>query len=224
MKKKLEITIWSDLGCPWCWVGKKRLEAALARLPDDVEVTKRWRAYMIDSNTASDGESYRAYTQRRWGNDSWTTGLRRSGKPDGALFSNWQWWPNSFKAHRLMALSTKHNKADRCKDLLFTACYEQGQNISLADSLREIAAKPELDLPPEEVEEYLMGEGGLEEVLEDDTFAKTELDVRGVPFFIIGSGGSDNGEKRYSLSGAQEVGAFVKVFNKVLEEQEKKGQ
>lgn len=221
-KKKLEITIWSDLACPWCWVGKKRLDAAIDKLSDDIEVSKQWKAYMIDRNTAKNGETYSDYNQRRWGGDGWTIDLHRSGKPDGAHFSNWKWWPNTLKAHRLMALATKHNKADECKDLLFTASYEQGKNISLYDTLNEIAIR-ELNLPPDEVEEYLMEgrDGGLNEVLADDAIAKTKLDVKGVPFFIIGSGGEK--KKRYSLSGAQGIDDFVKVFNRVLDEQKNDG-
>ncbi|GAB4821845.1 hypothetical protein N2152v2_008891 [Parachlorella kessleri] len=153
-------------------------------------------------------EEYLAYNRRRWGGDGWTNDLRRSGAPDGATFKDWQWWPNTLHAHRLVALAKKHGKGHEANAMLFQKSYEEGQNISRLDTLVDVGEQ--LGLPG--VTAYLSGQEGLDEVRQDDAFGKRELNISGVPFFIISSGSS----KRYALSGAQPVKAFASTFEKVL--------
>lgn len=85
-------------------LGKKRLDQALASVQALVDVEVQWHAYIIDPRTNPAGEEYLAYNRRRWGGDGWTQDLRRSGRPDGATFADWRWWPASLHAHRLGGL------------------------------------------------------------------------------------------------------------------------
>lgn len=78
----VQVEVWSDIACPWCYVGKARLDQAIERFKianPPVQVTVEWHPYMIDTQTKAGGEEYMAYNQRRWGSDSWTHSLRRSG-------------------------------------------------------------------------------------------------------------------------------------------------
>lgn len=67
------------------------------------------------------GEGYLDYNVRRWGSDGWCAGLRRSGRPDGATFSDWRWWPNSLKAHQLLLLAQEQGKGREAKEALLRA-------------------------------------------------------------------------------------------------------
>ena len=83
----------------WCYVGKKRLDKAMAAKPD-VRYNIRWHPFIIDRGTAKEGEGMEAYCGRRWGGSGWTNAMRRDGKRDGAVFAEWNYWPNTLHAHR----------------------------------------------------------------------------------------------------------------------------
>lgn len=162
---------------------------------------------MIDRNTAPLGEEYLEYNRRRWGGDGWTADLRRAGRPDGALFADWRWWPNTLLAHRLASLAHTHGKGHQAAELLFQLTYERGQNISSQQVLREAAA--ELGLPANEAEQALQGNAWLDQVLREDRRAKEELGISGVPYFVISGEGSGVCS---ALSGAQSVRALRAVL------------
>ena len=162
------------------------------------------------------------YNEKRWGSDLWVRGLVRSGEKDGAHFKNWKYgllflhfhrvWPNSFNAHRLVsyARSINFKKIDELNYRLFLRTYEEGGNISKIDELVQIAN----DLGIEGAEDMLRSDRFKEEVLEEDDFAKDDLEIqfglsgsvmfRGVPYFVIND--------RYYLEGANPPAAFVSVF------------
>ncbi|GJP48408.1 hypothetical protein CLOM_g7697 [Closterium sp. NIES-68] len=208
----LPVDVWSDIACPWCYVGKARLDAAIAAVEASpvngqaVAVQVTWHAYMIDMRTKRQGEPYLAYNQRRWGGDGWTTSLRRSGARSGLKFADWQWWPNTLHAHRLVHAATKHGKGSEAKQRLFEMTYEEGRNVSDARELA--AAATALGLTHIDSAAYFESEEGQQEVLEDDAYGKKELNITGVPFFIV--------NKKYSIAGCQETAAFKQVFEKAL--------
>jgi len=195
---KVHIDAWSDIACPWCYVGKARLDQAIRNVestsagrPLKVEVA--WHPYMIDLGTNPAGEDYLAYNKRRWGSDGWTQSLRRSGARNGLKFDKWRYWPSTLHAHRLVELAHANGKGPEAKDVLFEKTYELGLNVSSLDVL--IEAGQELDIPG--VEDYLRSDQGLAEVKQEDREAKKRLQISSVPYFII--------EQKYALSGAQEV-------------------
>lgn len=125
------------------------------------------------------------YNVKRWGSDSWVRGLKRSAGKDGAMFKKWKYvsmffvsyrvWPNSLNAHRLLYYA-RTIKFDRLHELtlrLFQATYEEGKNISRVDTLAEIAEEMGL----EGVEELLQSNQFKSEVLEEDEFAKHDLEI-----------------------------------------------
>eukprot|EP00727_Mastigamoeba_balamuthi_P013972 m51a1_g9198 hypothetical protein (220) ;mRNA; f:103669-104328 len=212
----VNIDVTSDLACPWCYVGKARLTAALeearGRWPGAV-FRVRMFPYIIDRATRPAGETYRDYNVRRWGGDGWTRDLRRSGRGDGLAFADWRWWPNTVNAHRLVlhAARTLGEGADaRVVAALFDECYERGANISGVEELDRIARA--------------CGVEGARGVLESDAYVREldELDgeakrrgIDGVPHFEI-YGGALSRERAVRLGGAQPSSQFIRAFETVL--------
>lgn len=107
---KIVIDITSDLACPWCYVGWKRLESAISETSESESIEIRWHPYMIDVRTEKNGENYLEYNERRWGSDVWVSGMKQEGQRNGANFKNWSYgapanelkkcvWANTFYAH-----------------------------------------------------------------------------------------------------------------------------
>ncbi|PRW59910.1 DSBA family thioredoxin domain containing [Chlorella sorokiniana] len=207
------------LGCQ----GKKRFDKAVQQLEGRAQVEVVFHPFIIDHGTAPKGEEYLAYNVRRWGCDGWCHDLRRSGRPDGALFSDWKWWPASAKGHQLLLLAQEQGLGRQCKELLLHKTYEQGANLSEVDTLLQCARElGGLGMPEEELRRYLEEDRGRQAVLAEDAAAKRQLKIGGVPYYVIGSG--DGEGKRYALSGAQPVSAFVKAVERVLEERQQGSQ
>ncbi|CAL5229761.1 g13145 [Coccomyxa viridis] len=200
-KPLISLDIWSDLACPWCYVGKRRLDKALAVNKERANFKIQWHPYMIDPATKPAGEDYMAYNRRRWGSDGWTRALKESGRPDGANFANWQTWPNTLQGHRLVLLAEKEGKASQAEERLFEAIYEKGLNISDISTLEQIGE--ELQLP--EVKSFLQSSEGKAKVLQRDREAKQQLNIHGVPHFLVGAA---DRQERTSLHGAQSTAAL----------------
>mmetsp|Transcript_31571 Transcript_31571/g.71752 ORF Transcript_31571/g.71752 Transcript_31571/m.71752 type:complete len:203 (-) Transcript_31571:61-669(-) len=188
---------------------------------DGAEVSVSYKPYMIDPRTKQEGEDYKAYNRRRWGGDGWTYSLRDRGKSMGLGFEKWTWWPNTMNAHRLCTyldeldsangLSSKE-KAKRNLELVnkfYELTYERGCNVSTpegaAQAMEEVGFAKAVDAM-----KWLEGGGGLDRVIEEDTYAKSDMDIHGVPFFVISEEGSK--KRPVALSGAQNTSAFTRAF------------
>mmetsp|Transcript_48585 Transcript_48585/g.155182 ORF Transcript_48585/g.155182 Transcript_48585/m.155182 type:complete len:210 (-) Transcript_48585:17-646(-) len=180
---------------------------------------------MIDPRTKQEGEDYKAYNRRRWGGDGWTYSLRDRGQQLGLPFGKWTWWPNTLNAHRLCTyleeldasrsdLSEKQ-KLERGLELVgkfYELTYERGMNISTPQGAAQ--ALEELDFARAvDAVAWLEQEGGLDKVIADDTHAKRDMDIHGVPYFVISEGGG--GSRPVALSGAQGTSAFTRAFRQV---------
>jgi len=209
----INIDVYSDLSCPWCYVGKARLDKAIQKFKD-ASITVNWHPYIIDKNTATLGEDYMAYNTRRWGGDGWTRSLRKTGQQDGLEFKNWKTWPNSLHGHRLIHLAGIQKGPEgqgKAKDLLFRMIYEDGKNVSDVDTL--IEAAKELGL--EGAEDYLKSSSNVDLVLSEDSRAKSQMKISGVPYFVISSDNKQN--ETVSLSGAQGTERFLAAFSHVMQ-------
>lgn len=200
--KTINVDIYSDIACPWCYVGEKKFFQAKRQYLEanpSHQIKVSWHPYMIDPNTKKNGEDYLAYNKRRWGGDGWTYSLKEAGKKVGCFFANWKTWPNTFLGHCLVTYAAKFNKADEVLEEIFTYSYEQGENVSDIKVLDKIAEKFKLDegWKQKEVQNA---------VLEADAYAKEEMDIHGVPYFIINN--------KYPLEGAVGSELFLKYFNK----------
>ncbi len=202
--KIITIEIYSDIACPWCYIGEKKFSLAKSTYLS-LNPTHSFKIilspYMIDPNTNKLGEDYLSYNKRRWGGDGWTDSLRKAGKKVGCFFADWQIWPNTFLAHCLITYAGEESsiKAVDVLKEIFELCYEKGENVSEMKVLEKIAKKYKLDEKWKEKEMQT-------KVLEADAHAKNKMNIHGVPYFVI--------NEKYSLEGAVDSQTFQKYFNK----------
>ena len=185
----MELEIWSDIACPWCYIGKRRLEAALEDFEHADEVTITWRSFELDPNAPAEragelaGHLASKYgmpiEQARQSQEAITAtaaaegldfrlGVARSG--------------NTFDGHRLVHLAAEHGLQAPMKERLMRAYFSEGQLISDPETL--VALGIEVGLPESEIRELLAGERFADEVRADEQ-AAAGLGVSGVPTFIV---------------------------------------
>lgn len=200
-KTEIVIDLYSDIACPWCYVGEKIMKTTLDKFLSDNPTFKakiNFHAYMIDPATKKNGEEYLAYNRRRWGGDGWTDELRERGRQVGCKFANWKTWPNTLLCHCLIAAGSKIEKHEEIVHDIFEYCYEQGENVSDKETLNKIAEKYAItNWDSKEIQT---------EVWNDDTTAKDKLDIHGVPNFRFNNGSV--------IGGSGDSSSFMKVFNK----------
>jgi predicted DsbA family dithiol-disulfide isomerase len=197
------IEIWSDVVCPWCYIGKRRFEAALAEFPHRDEVEVRWRSFELDPGTRSvqgpgEGTSHAELIAGKYGMPlaqahaaiaSMTEAAAAEGLDfhlDASLRSN------TFDAHRLVHLGAVHGRQDAVEERLMRAYFTEGLPVGDRDTLLRLAV--EAGLPAAEAERVLDGDEHADAVRADEEEARV-LGISGVPFFVV--------DRRYGVSGAQ---------------------
>ena len=179
-KNKIEVNVWTDIACPWCYVAENIFKKSIAKFNQkykNIKIDIIFHAYMIDLQTKIEGEEYLAYNKRRWGSDGWTVQLRAVGKKYGANFGNWKIWPNTLLCHKLMAEAKKVGKGSEVLDEIFYYCYELGKNVSLESTLNEIASK--FGISNWNTDE------NLNLVKKDEIIGKKKYGIGAVPYFIF---------------------------------------
>lgn len=204
----LTIDVISDVICPWCFIGKRRLEKALAGRP----ATVRWHPFQLNPDMPREGIERREYRVRKFG--SWERSqhldaqVAEAGRGEGIAFNfdRQSRTSNTLDAHRVIWLAGERGVQDAVSEGLFLAYFTAGRNLSDRNTLAEVAAGAGLDRA--EVNELLTGDMGLDAVRAGEVQAR-RLGVSGVPFFIV------NGE--VALSGAQPPELFRQAFEQVGE-------
>ena len=218
--KSLHIDIWSDIACPWCYVGKRRLEAALERFAHRDEVEVRWRAFELDPSAPPVRDASVSYAQRiaaKYGMgvdkaQSMIDGMKETAAKDGLDFHFEKAQSgNTFDAHRLVHFATDRNKGDEAKERLFRAYMTEGQAVGRRDVLVRLAG--EIGLPENEVAAMLASDALTEGVRADEARAQ-QLGIRGVPFFVVGTGAG----RPYGVSGAQPADELLSVLERAWSE------
>jgi len=203
----LHIDVISDVICPWCYIGKRRLEKAVAALDGPVKV--RWLPFQLNPSMPREGISRKEYRTRKFGSLERSQELDAKviavGDTDGIhfAFDRIERTPNSLDAHRLIWLADKEGVQDAVVEALFRAYFTEGRDISDQKTLIDVAAEAGLDRG--KAGGVLKGDEGLEAIKEADEQAWW-FQVEGVPFFII------NG--KITLGGAQPPEAFLEAFGK----------
>lgn len=203
----MHIDIVLDVICPWCFIGKRRLERALALRPD-LTVTRSWRAFQLNPGMPAEGFPRELYvpaksSSSRSGKRS-QANVRAAGRGEGIefAFDRIRRTPNTLQAHRLIHLSAIHGQADQAVEALFQAYFLDGLDIGDIEILTTIGARAGLDQA--ETHNYLTGETGVDEVLSEERRAR-ELGIHAVPCFVL--------ERGYAISGAQEPEMFLPLFD-----------
>lgn len=215
-------------------MGQKKLDAAVEsferRSGSMPPVSVEWKPYMIDPKTKTEGEEFEAYNIRRWGSSGWTHGLKRSGRKVGANFSNWVTWPNTLRAHQLIAYVTDPSRrseskpsTSECNAAIFDAMYECGENVSLPETLVRIGTESlgvtEGEAPA--LRAHLENNTGAREVMREIQTGRKQYNIGGVPYFIVGAeSGKGIVGTPYGFSGAQDSSTFVDIFEELADKLE----
>ncbi len=212
---KLRVDVWSDIACPWCYVGKRHLEAALAQFPhrDSVEVV--WRAFELDSTAprVREREDYHERLRKKYGTsieqaEAMITRMTDVAKADGLDFRFDKIQPgNTFDAHRVLHLAHEHHLQDAVKERFLRAYMTEGEAIGEPEVLVRLAA--EAGLEAEAVRTMLASNRYEQEVRADEAEARA-LRINGVPFFVLGG--------RYALSGAQPTATILAALERAWAE------
>jgi len=174
---------------------------------------------MIAPNIKSDGEEFEPYMTKRFGSTSWTGRLKQEGSQDGAPFANWKWCCNTLKAHQLIHFASQRHDVETSVSnaAIFNAVYEEGENISLVDTLMKIATQ-DLGIPSDSeasLRQYLENDEGALEVKQEIRRGQGKYKISGVPFFVIEKDDDDGDSPPYGLSGAQKQSTFTRVFEEL---------
>ena len=216
--KAMILDVFSDTICPWCYVGKRRLERALEARPQR-DLTIRWRAFQLNPGMPAEGMDRKAYIDAKFGGAERARAIldtvRAAGAGEGIAFAfdRIKRTPNTLQSHRLIRFAGSQDRQDETLEALFRAYFLQGRNIGDRAVLSGVAEDAGLDR--DEAADYLAGDADAEAVLGEDALAR-RAGINGVPCFIF------NG--RFALSGAQEPEAFFQLFDLAREEEQVRGE
>ena len=182
MAKKLLIEIASDVVCPWCYIGKRRLEKALASLQGEVEARIEWLPFQLNPGMPEGGVARADYRRQKFGSVEKGRALDARVAQEGAgegiafAFDRMQRTPNTIAAHQLIDLAQRQGKGDAVVDALFRAYFEEARDIGDAAVLKEIAGRAEVTGWPE-------AENNAQ--VEEKEERVRDLGISGVPTFIF---------------------------------------
>ncbi len=203
------VEIYSDVVCPWCYVGKRRLERALKQVDSDVCVT--WRPFQLNPTMPKDGMDRANYLEAKFGSLETFQRLEdhvlEAGRSERIAFAfeKIARTPNTFLAHRLIWYARQQDRQDETVASLFTGYFEEGADIGSHKTLTRLAERAGLN-----AERFLRSDEGIEEVKAEEA-AGHRLGIRGVPYFVF------NGTS--ALSGAQPAEQFVTTLKAVGSDQ-----
>lgn len=210
----MKVEIWSDVVCPWCYVGKRNFDRALSEFEHRSDVEVEWRSYELDPTAPLDREgSYLDRLADKYGVDpaqasSMLSRVVDAGERAGIGFRFDISRPgNTFSAHRLLHLAKQVGRQHELEERLFAATFTEGRPIADPDTLVELAGEAGLDAAT--ARRVVDGELFSHEVRADEREAHV-LGVRGVPFFVF--------DRTYGVSGAQPAEVFADVLAKVWSE------
>ncbi|WP_207495112.1 DsbA family oxidoreductase [Aridibaculum aurantiacum] len=211
----MKVEIWSDIVCPFCYIGKRKFEKALEGFDAKEKVEVVWRSFQLDPEMEYvPGQSVHEYLGKRKGgntedgkrmNDSMAAMAKEVGLDydfDNAIINN------TLDAHRLLHFAKQHKLQDELKERLFRAYYTEGQNIGDHETLARLAG--EVGIPADAALAVLQSDEFVHDVRQDQYIAQ-QIGARGVPFYVFND--------KYGVSGAQPSEVFAEVLAKVWEEE-----
>jgi predicted DsbA family dithiol-disulfide isomerase len=205
------VDVISDVICPWCYIGKKRLEKAITALDSQHDVQVRWLPFQLNPTMPKEGISRKEYRIRKFG--SWERSLALDakvvavGETEGIhfAFDRIERTPNTVDAHRLIWLADQQGCQDAVVESLFLAYFTEGRDISNRQTLIDVVA--EAGLERHRAEAMLNSEEGMDAIKEAQELSRWHR-VDGVPFFIINN--------EITLSGAQQPDVFLDAFREAI--------
>jgi len=204
----VKVEIWSDVVCPWCYIGKRRFETALAQFERADEVEVVWRSFELDPDAPrTQADSSLEHLARKYGMSVDQARASQNHVTELAAAEGLEYRladvrrGNSFDAHRLLHLARERGKQDELKERLLRAYFSEGEPIGEPEALGRLPVEVGLDRM--EVAEMLAGDRFAREVRDDEHSARL-LGIRGVPFFVL--------DERYGIEGAQPAESILQAL------------
>ncbi|HEX8016581.1 MAG TPA: DsbA family oxidoreductase [Flavobacterium sp.] len=207
----MKIEIWSDIMCPFCYIGKRQLEKALTEFPND-QFEIEWKSFQLDpSITPQSGKDVYTFLAERKGisldqSKEMHKGVVERAKSVGldyhfekAVISN------SLTAHRIIHLAKSRKLGDEMEEIFFRAYFTEGEDLNDASALMKLGIHAGLD--ENEVRKVIENESMFLNNVQKDIAEAQQIGVQGVPFFVF--------DRKYAISGAQPVEAFIQTINEV---------
>jgi predicted DsbA family dithiol-disulfide isomerase len=207
----VKVEIWSDVVCPWCYVGKRRFESALARFPHQDEVEVVWKSFELDPNAPARRGTTDEHLARKYGITVEQAArkheeMTRVAATEGLEFHmSESKGGNTLDAHRLLHLASEHGLQRELKERLMRAYFTEGEPIGERETLARLAA--EVGVPG--AAEMLASDRFVDEVRDDEREAR-EFGIDAVPVFVI--------DRRYGVEGAQSPEAILEVLEQAWAE------
>ncbi len=208
----MQVEIWSDVVCPFCYIGKRKFEQALEKFPQSDQIEIVWKSFQLDPEASNTGVDYQKNLSERKG---WsleqtrqiTENVRNMAAQVGLEYHfEKAIAANSFDAHRFAHFARERGRQDAAEEALFKAHFIEGKNIGDRSMLAQLGAGIGLDST--EVGSMLAGTEYGDEVQHDIEEAR-QLGVSGVPFFVF--------DRKYAVSGAQDSSVFLKALESAFE-------
>ncbi|AJT42570.1 DsbA family oxidoreductase [Psychromicrobium lacuslunae] len=204
----MKIEIWSDIACPWCYIGKRRFESALAEFPYRDQVEIEWKSFQLDPSIPEhyDGSEL-DYLSKRKGMPAESVAqmfehVKSQAAGEGLNYDfDTLTVANSHLGHELIHFAALSGKQDAAKERLLKLHFEEGGDIGKLETLIEVAAELELDVAA--AREALTGRE-FEDAVDQDIAEAHTLGIQGVPFFVI--------DRKYGVSGAQSSAVFSQTL------------
>ncbi len=209
-ERVLTINVYSDVICPWCYVGKRRLERALREVDDPLKTHVAWRPFQLNPAMPKDGMDRTAYLEAKFGSLETFKEMEKRLIEAGAIeqipfaFEKILRTPNTFLAHRLIWYAGLQGRQDAVVDRLFKSYFEQAADIGSIAALVQLGEQAGMNR--EAVKLVLQSDEGTAEVRAEES-AGHKFGIRGVPYFIV------NGT--YVISGVQPVETFVSAIDQM---------
>jgi predicted DsbA family dithiol-disulfide isomerase len=212
----MKVEIWSDVICPWCYIGKRRFEMALAQFIQKDKIEIEWKSYQLDPSLITDPN--KSINQMLAEKKGWTIDYAKEMNDhvsqlakevgldynfDKAIVAN------TFDAHRLIQLSKKKNQGNKAEEFLFKAYFTDGKNIGDHNTLIQLGK--EIGLDPTEVSAMLESDAYAKEV-KADVYEAYQMGSRSVPFYLMNN--------KFAITGAQSPEIFLNALKNALEEME----
>ena len=206
----IKLDIFSDTICPWCYIGKKRLDRAIKKFNTE-EFMITWRPFQLNPNMQADGMDRTEYLVSKFGSEDAAKTIYDNIFEEGEKeeiyfqFDDIKITPNSFNSHRLLALAYQKKIQDRMIEDIFQSYFIRGEDIGDPTVLLDIAIKHKID--EDEFKNYLMNKENIEPLANEEIQAR-KMGINSVPTFIV--------NQQIVINGAQSVDNFELIFTKLL--------
>lgn len=212
MTKQLTVDVVSDVVCPWCFIGKRRLERAIAARPD-LEVTVRWRPFQLDHTIPREGIARDEYLRKKFGSDERVAAIfervREAGREEGIpfAFERIVKSPNTIDAHRVIRWAGEAGVQGEAKERIMRGYFLEGADLTDIATLVRLAG--EAGMVASQVADWLATDEDREAVSAEVAHAQ-RIGIHGVPFFILAN--------KVGVSGAQAPEVLSQAFDQALAE------